>query len=136
MPADYPDDLFSWAERAARRSDPHTSHKAARRTPSLRARDRRRVLLTHALNPHGLTDFELADRVGRQQTSAGKRRGELRDFGYIEETDRTRPAPSGASAIVWRVTPAGIAVAAIYAPFEDLSSPPTKKKRSPAQTAT
>jgi hypothetical protein len=46
----------------------------------------------HDANPDGLTDFELGAMVGRQQTSAGKRRGELRDLGYIEETALRRQA--------------------------------------------
>jgi hypothetical protein len=97
-----------------RPGDPDTSHEAAARSPSLRARDRRRCLLTHAANPDGLTDFELAALVGRQQTSAGKRRGELRDLGYIEDALERRPAPSGSMAIVWRITPAGSALARVY----------------------
>jgi hypothetical protein len=102
------EDLFDFG---ARRTDPDTSHAAARRTPGLRAADRRRVLLVHAAYPRGLTDFELGVLVGRQQTSAGKRRGELRDEGYIEDSGLRRAAPSGASAIVWRITPSGEALA-------------------------
>jgi hypothetical protein len=73
----------------------------------LREIDRVRVLFMHYAFPSGLTDFELGGLVGRQQTSAGKRRGELRDEGYIEATNERRKAPSGASAIVWRITPYG-----------------------------
>jgi len=105
MSATVQPDLFTFV--SARSSDPDTSHEAGRRTPSLRAHDRRRVLIAHATHPDGLTDFELAALVGRQQTSAGKRRGELRDVGLIEQTPLRRPAPSGSPAIVWRITPAG-----------------------------
>ena len=52
------------------------------------------------------TDFELGDRVGRQQTSAGKRRGELVKLGYVERVGVSR-APSGAAAAVWGLTPEG-----------------------------
>jgi hypothetical protein len=45
--------------------------------------------------------------MSRQQTSVGKRRGELRDLGLIEDSNTARPAPSGALAIVWRLTEAG-----------------------------
>jgi len=45
--------------------------------------------------------------MGRQQTSAGKRRGELRDAGYIEDGLMRRPAPSGSMAIVWCITAKG-----------------------------
>lgn len=101
-------DLFSVA---ARRSDPETSHQAADRHPKLRQSDRRAALLAHAARPDGLTDFELADVMARQQTSAGKRRGELRDMGYIEQTKERRPAPSGSPAIVWKITAGGLVVA-------------------------
>ena len=98
-------DLFSWA--GARNTDPETSHLAAEAHPAIRAHDRRLVLRAHAERPNGLTDFELGALVGRQQTSAGKRRGELRDAGLIEATDARRLAPSGSPAIVWRITLAG-----------------------------
>src|SRR5262249_38882743 len=42
---------------------------------------------------------------GLQQTSIGKRRGELRDSGFVRATDRQRRAPSGAMAIVWEAVP-------------------------------
>jgi hypothetical protein len=110
-------DLFEWqAPAAARDTDPDTSHAAARRSPSLRARDRREALFAHAAYPAGLTDFELGALIGRQQTSAGKRRGELRDAGLIEDAGERRAAPSGASAIVWRITEPGIEAAAALAP--------------------
>lgn len=95
----------------ARDTDPETSHLAAGKTPSLRASDRRHALLLHATHPNGLTDFELGRLMERQQTSAGKRRGELRDGGLIEDGGHRRPAPSGSSAIVWRITEAGVRMA-------------------------
>lgn len=98
----------------ARNTDPDTSHKAANRHPQKRARDRVWVLLAHQEHPTGLTDFELAALVGRQQTSAGKRRGELRDEGLIEETWMRRPAPSGSPAIVWKITAKGLAVDTVF----------------------
>lgn len=91
---------------AARNTDPATSHQAA--THVNRDNDQALVLRIHAAHPDGLTDFELADLCNRAQTSLGKRRGELRDAGYIEDTGGTRPAPSGAAATVWRITPQGI----------------------------
>jgi hypothetical protein len=99
-------DLFSGP--GSRRTDPETSHQAADRHPALRRTDRRDALIAHADHPAGLTDYELADLIGRQQNSAGKRRGELRDLGLIEQTDKRRPAPSGSPAIVWRITQSGL----------------------------
>jgi hypothetical protein len=93
----------------ARKTDPETSHEAAEINQAARRRDRWNVLMEHYHHAwHGLTDFELANITKRQQTSVGKRRGELRDIGLIEKTDMRRPAPSGASAIVWRITYAGM----------------------------
>jgi hypothetical protein len=92
----------------ARKTDPVTSHEAARINKELKRRDRYSVLGVHYDHSvSGLTDFELASILRRQQTSVGKRRGELRDLGMIEQTDKRRKAPSGASAIVWRITEAG-----------------------------
>ena len=103
--------LFTWAN--ARSTDPHTSHLAAEAHRGLLgAHDRLITLLAHAQHPDGLTDFELAAILGRQQTSVGVRRGELRNAGLIEETDITRLSPSRSPAIVWRITLMGRIVAA------------------------
>jgi hypothetical protein len=65
-------------------------------------------------HPGGLTDFELSDLTGRQQTSIGKRRGELFAVGLVEVlrdglgNPVKRPAPSGALALVWVITSAGV----------------------------
>lgn len=84
-----------------RLDDPDTSQEAGKMVPEVRVTDRQRALLAHQAHPDGLTDFELAELMGRQQTSAGKRRGELAAQGLIRDSGRRRPAPSGAKAIVW-----------------------------------
>ena len=86
----------------ARTTDPDTSWDAAS-DASIRADTHRaRVLATLRNHPDGLTDFELGELLGLQQTSAGKRRGELRDKGLVEDAGLKRPAPSGSMSIVWR----------------------------------
>jgi hypothetical protein len=94
----------------ARLFDPETSHMAAafpRRT------DRDWALIALYTNRDGLTDFELAEKLtamkGRPigQTSAGKRRGELRDFGLVRDACRRRPSPTGSLCCVWELTDAG-----------------------------
>jgi hypothetical protein len=95
---------------SARRTDPVTSHlaalDAARDAPTMRIL----ALAQLCAAPEGLTDFELADRLTRvlnrpvQQTSAGKRRGELRDAGQVRDSGLKRPAPSGSLSIVWAAT--------------------------------
>lgn len=95
-------DLFSWVGPGARKSDPDTSQSMASVD---RSKDREAVLAVHREHPKGLTDFELAEIMGRQQTSVGKRRCELRDQGLIENSGLKRPSPSGSNAIVWRLRP-------------------------------
>lgn len=93
----------------ARKSDPMTSHRAAQRDPVRRGTDRWRVLV--ALGERGpMTDFELGEAVQRQQTSAGKRRGELVGLGLVESTGERRPSPSGSSSLVWAITEQGSAL--------------------------
>lgn len=89
---------------SARNTDPDTSHAAKQFRLN---EDRIDVLGLHVRHPAGMTDYELADRMGRQFNSVNVRRGELRNHGYIEDTGTRRPAPSGSSCIVWRITPAG-----------------------------
>ncbi|MFZ2488099.1 MAG: hypothetical protein WAZ19_08240 [Anaerolineae bacterium] len=90
-----------------RTADPDTSRDAAILALETTATLRQRCLTALvAAGADGLTDFELAEIVGRQPTSAGKRRGELVALGLVEATDRRRPTPSGATAIVWVATEA------------------------------
>lgn len=88
----------------ARTSDPETSMMAAEQALVRAGTNRARALNLLRQFPEGLTDFELADLTGLQQTSVGKRRGELRDAGLVYDTGRRRPAPSGSAAIVWAAT--------------------------------
>lgn len=88
---------------ATRASDPDTSHMAARMTEPTAGTHRGRCLRLLQEHPEGLTDFDLARLTGLQQTSIGKRRGELRDAGMVQDSGRRRRAPSGALAIVWEV---------------------------------
>lgn len=105
--------LLSWTPPRARNTDPSTSHAAAA-DASLRASAGRLAVLD-ALMSGPKTDFELATATGRQQTSAGKRRGECRDHGLVDVArdgrgeEVKRAAPSGSKALVWQITPAGIA---------------------------
>jgi DNA-binding transcriptional ArsR family regulator len=101
-----------------RATDPETSHVAAAESID-RKESHQRLALTalHAAGGAGLTDFELAAVTGVQQTSIGKRRGELRDAGLVcrsvleDGKTRTRPSPSASPAIVWELTDRGITAA-------------------------
>jgi len=102
---------------AARHSDPPTAHAAARDATFAASNGRLIALRTLAAHPAGLTDFDLADKTGWQQSSIGKRRGECMSTGYVEPATYTGPdgqphyvkraAPSGSLAIVWRITESG-----------------------------
>ena len=84
------------------REPDHDTSIAAGTETVRRGTDRALALeLLRNAGERGLTDFELADLMHRQQTSAGKRRGELVAAGLVEKTDMRRAAPSGAMAIVW-----------------------------------
>jgi hypothetical protein len=89
--------------RSARFTDPETSRRAAADAARSAATHRTRALETLRAHHGGLTDFELAALLGVAQTSIGKRRGELRDAGLVEDSGVRRPAPSGSAAIVWRI---------------------------------
>jgi hypothetical protein len=88
-----------------RATDPETSRAAAEDNAPRAPRHRDLALKVLRAHPSGLTDFELAVMTGISQTSIGKRRGELRDIGVVEDSGVRRPSPSGSSAIVWRVVP-------------------------------
>jgi hypothetical protein len=105
--------VFVSEEPTHRTHDPETSRRAGEAHPVKRGTDRGTALLIHAAHPGGLTDFELAALMRRQQTSAGKRRLELMRASpaYVEETDQIRNAPSGSPAKVYRITRDGAAMA-------------------------
>lgn len=90
--------------------DGDTAQAAAdSQTPERLTRDRRLALVELAkAYPYGLTDFELASRTGRKQTSIGKRRWELVDAGMAIDTDERRPSDTGAMAKVWAITTFGL----------------------------
>lgn len=104
-----PDDLPNWfpPHPTARASDPGTSHTAAARASVRAATDRALVLRIHQQWTSGLTDFELAEIAGRQATSLGVRRGDLRKGGLIRDSGLKRPSPSGTPATVWIITEEG-----------------------------
>lgn len=106
--------LLDWQPpQAYRNTDPETCREAAEIAATRASRGR--LLVLQHLSEGPKTDFELASATGWQQTSIGKRRGEAMYAGYVEKAldafglTIKRPAPSGAQALVWRLTPAGIA---------------------------
>ena len=102
---------------AARFTDPETSHEAARDAQRSAATNRDLALLAlHQTGERGATDFDLETLTGVKQTSIGKRRGELRDAGLVEQKMKVidgrthrckRPSPSKSLAQVWVCTVEG-----------------------------
>lgn len=92
---------------AVRVTDPDTCREPSE--PKM-SKGRLLALTTHAEHVSGLTDFELAEHTGKAQTSIGKRRKELELAGLVVATTERRPAPSGAMATVYRITPDGMRV--------------------------
>lgn len=100
-----------WSRPAARNTDPVTSRMAAEKAALGASRDRLAVLAALLIRP--MNDFEIAEHIGRVQTSAGKRRGELRDHGYVEVArdgrgnEATRLSPNKSPSLIWQITAAG-----------------------------
>jgi len=96
----------------ARATDPETSHRAAQaQTPAKLTAGQRAALQALAVaGEGGLTDFELAERTDRKQTSIGVRRGELVKAGLVSATDVVRPSDTQSDAMVWRITDLGLSV--------------------------
>ena len=90
----------------ARRTDPPTSHAAARqvRTGSAKAA----LLLAHANHPDGLTDEEAARIAGLSLASEyATRCSELMRAGYLADTTATRIGEAGMHRLVRRITAEG-----------------------------
>lgn len=92
------------------RNDPVSSVAAARKVKARRQLD----LVVACLydNPEGLTDDELAERLGLLRNSAGTRRGKARDLGLVEACG-TRENERGNASTVWRLTERGRALVTV-----------------------
>jgi hypothetical protein len=115
-----------------RRHDHHTSVAAGTVNPSYRRGDRKTTLLVYYRHQKGLSDHDLEEITGRQYNSIGKRRTDLTKAGLVEWSGATKPSPCGYEVKVWRITPAGIALAELIlgitppdAPQPAVAEPPT-----------
>jgi hypothetical protein len=55
--------------------------------------------------------MEVATALHCLRTTAGKRRGELRDQGLVERTEKRRLTDTASTAVVWKATEDGLRVA-------------------------
>lgn len=99
----YQDDLWSVP---THRNDPATSREGAAKVDA--RQQFQRVLSCLAEHPDGLTDDELAERLGLLRNSAGTRRGMARDLGLVESCG-TRVNERGNRCTIWRCTADGFA---------------------------
>lgn len=89
----------------ARRTDPETSHTAARSMRS-NAETQRRMILESLRTAGPATGDELCVRFDWKHATANRRLPELEERGFVEKTERRRPTRSGRPAVVWRALPA------------------------------
>ncbi len=82
----------------ARRTDPWTSHAAARSIVAPAQTHREALLAIYSAHPNGLTDEEACTIAGIP--GGWKRCSELRSLGKIVDTGRSRPGSSGRHGIV------------------------------------
>lgn len=96
----------------ARRTDPATSHEAARAiTPDLTAIQRRVLRFAQRRGGEGFTDLDLEHLMGDHGSTFRTRRRELVDRGMVRDTGATRrPEGRARRFIVWAVTPRGASV--------------------------
>lgn len=90
----------------------NTSEQAAATKRLTVTLDRERILrlLWKRFLESGATQDEAALALSMKTQTASARFCELRDAGYIERLDRTRPTRSGSPARVHTITPAGIEI--------------------------
>lgn len=85
----------------ARRTDPPTSHAAARRVGEFRGEHARKILQALSLGPAGQS--VIAERCGLLPHQVNKRIAELAQAGMILETGRVVESASGRGEREWRV---------------------------------
>jgi hypothetical protein len=93
------------AKPRARYKDPETSHAAAE---SVNVTEGHRVVWrTFVARGEGMTDSELVTRTAGMLSPSGTRtrRAELTRMGYIRDSGRKKPLPSGRQSIVWERVP-------------------------------
>lgn len=98
-------------ETLARRTDPATSHQAARRVSEFAKQHHAQILGVLSQRPDGMTVHEIASLCRLDAHAVGKRMGELAKAGSVYVAtdvmtgdDMTRAGPSGRQSRVWCIT--------------------------------
>lgn len=86
-----------------RTNDRETSIEAANRAAPRAGSQRAIALEAFRAHPDGLTDEELGNVTKQYQNSMGKRRTELTQAGFLEDSGIRRLSSRGSMMIVWRI---------------------------------
>lgn len=98
------------AHHGARSTDPDTAVAAAATATEGMTHNQIAVLTAlAAAGDRGMIDHDHEPVNGLKQDTAGKRRGELVALGLVADSGERRKTPRGSKAIVWVLTPAGLA---------------------------
>lgn len=103
-------DILTSMETYAHKTDPWTSHQAAKMLPVKRGKERHRLLL--AFREHGpMTDQEAGDKAEILGEYDDRRHcSTLRKHKLIERTGETRPTTRGNPAMVCQITNKGLII--------------------------
>ena len=85
----------------ARRTDPSTSHEAARRSKPRANADAQRILAFVVASP-GLTAAEIAQALLLERHVPSRRLPELRAAGKVTSSDKRRCTVQGSTSMTWR----------------------------------
>jgi len=85
----------------ARRTDPDTSHEAARRADKFAATGQRVRCLECVEGHHGLTSGEMADLLGVDRHVPARRLPELRDAGLVKSLAPRKCRSRGSTSLTW-----------------------------------
>ncbi len=90
----------------ARRSDPATSHEAARMAQGLAERHKTIIVnvLHHAGFQSGFTSQEIANCCKLNYLQVVRRMSDLMADRKVQDSGQTRPSPGGRRATVWELT--------------------------------
>ena len=96
------------AKSLARRGDPDTSHEAARRlVESGRLSEQKRAVLSALRREPGVTSAELAQRMGVDRYTTGRRLPDLEKAGLVKKGEKRICRARGTRAVTWTTTAKG-----------------------------
>ena len=84
----------------ARRADPETSHKAAKRAKEFAGEHHRAILRFLGRSLGDATIYVIAENIGIDHVAVGRRMAELERAGLVR-TEGERPGPTGRMCRVW-----------------------------------